>query len=254
MSIFASVWSQKALWLLHVVGNAALIALIYEWLWIPDRTVTHLVVSVCTGLAIFGLALLLHGGTLSFYRALHSDNPSSWTSTFGFSANRLVAFALWTLILAAALAFVYWVGGHQEGVANWLSSFLTLRLRRPVTPVFVASMFSWVITIAGFIVLPALWLPAGSRTAHEGFRGLSWTGMKKSFRLPGRPHYWIAYIVLFVAGAGVPYLLVWWIPEVRGFYAETTSLVLRFLVAYLLAITSWLLLASMVGRDAPRST
>jgi hypothetical protein len=245
-----AVWNNKGLWLLHVVGNGILLALIYEWLWIPDRTVTHLVISALTGLAIIGLALLLHGGTLAHFRALHSGGPSSWVSAFGFSLSRLTAFALWTLILVVALGFVFWMGGYEERVANWLSSFLTFRLRRPVTPAAVAWTFSWIIMIASVVVLPALLLPAGSQAAREGFSGLSWSGIKRSLRLPRRLRYWGAYAALLLAGVVLPYVLVWWIPEVGGFYAETTSLVARFLAAYLLAVTSWLVLVSLVGQEA----
>ena len=34
-----AVWGAKRVWLLHVAGNAALAALGYAWLWIPDAKI-----------------------------------------------------------------------------------------------------------------------------------------------------------------------------------------------------------------------
>ncbi|MBI1786816.1 MAG: hypothetical protein HYR60_04585 [Acidobacteria bacterium] len=53
---------------------------------------------------------------------------------------------------------------------------------------------------------------------------------------------------LLAAGAGLPYLLVHWHPLLAGLALQTASLALRFTCAYLVAVSAWLLLASLAGR------
>ena len=42
--------------------------------------------------------------------------------------------------------------------------------------------------------------------------------------------------------------LIGWHPQLHGFALQTTSLAVRFAIAYLLAMFAWLILASLLGR------
>ncbi|MGH9672264.1 MAG: hypothetical protein ACRD44_03710, partial [Bryobacteraceae bacterium] len=42
-------------------------------------------------------------------------------------------------------------------------------------------------------------------------------------------------VLLFLAGALAPWLLVWWAPKIGGVSAQSASLILRFLAAFVLA-------------------
>jgi hypothetical protein len=242
-----AVWNEKALWAIHVVANAVFAVLIYEWLWIPDRTIPHLALSAISGLAIVGLILWLHAGTLAHFRAAHTGEERRLSSTFRTALHRLLPFSIWALILAFVMWSTFQLETYRTPAANWTASFLSLNLRVPVAPATVSSVFHWAIMLLALVVVPMLLLPLGSSAAREGFRSFAWRNAKKSIRVAKRLRYWAAFGVFLILGAVIPYQLVWWIPEVDGLYPETASLVVRFLLAYVLAVTSWLLMASMAG-------
>jgi hypothetical protein len=55
-------------------------------------------------------------------------------------------------------------------------------------------------------------------------------------------------------GIYLPYKLIGWRPHVAGLQMQTTSLAIRFLAAFLLTVTSWLLLASLLAATPRKST
>ena len=58
------------------------------------------------------------------------------------------------------------------------------------------------------------------------------------------------YLAAFVLGAVVPHYLVHWVPKLSGFGAQLSSASFRFLLAYLLMITAWVLLGRSVRGEA----
>lgn len=56
---------------------------------------------------------------------------------------------------------------------------------------------------------------------------------------------------LVAVGAYLPHLLIGWHPRVAGLTMQTASLAIRFGLAYLLAVSAWLVLASLVARLVP---
>jgi hypothetical protein len=90
-------------------------------------------------------------------------------------------------------------------------------------------------------MLPAiLLLPVAAQVTVEGVRGL--------FRIVWRPRYFPAAAVLIFGGAYLPYKLIGWHPQFSGLAMQTASLVVRFAAAYLLVVSAWLVLASLVAR------
>lgn len=245
--VVAAVWREKKLWAIHLIANAALLVVIYQWLRIPDRTVLHLLASGVSALGIVVVALWLHGGTLAHFRDAHAQQSQKLAATFRAQAGRLPAFAVWAAVFVVLVVLVLQLHGYREQAANWTSSWLTLRLRRPVTPAAMSSVFWWAITLMAGAVVPVLLLPWGLLTARYGFQGFAWSNLKASCRTARRLRYWLSYGVFFVAGVVIPYQLAWWIPGVEGFYLETASLIVRLGVAYVIAVTCWMLLASAVG-------
>jgi hypothetical protein len=57
--------------------------------------------------------------------------------------------------------------------------------------------------------------------------------------------------LLAVAGVAAPYGLIAWHPELPGFAAQTASLALRFGVAFLIAVTAYLAIASLLAARRP---
>ena len=67
-----------------------------------------------------------------------------------------------------------------------------------------------------------------------------------------RPSYWAIAFLLALIGLALPWLLVTWVPRFQSFGAQTASLIVRFALAYAIALTSWLLLARLPQRLRPR--
>ena len=62
----------------------------------------------------------------------------------------------------------------------------------------------------------------------------------------------LIYVVLFIACAYLPYRLIWWVPTFKGLYGQAASMTVRFGLAYFLAVTGWLVLASTLGQRRVR--
>jgi len=99
-----------------------------------------------------------------------------------------------------------------------------------------------------WVLLPLLLLPWGAEVAANGFAGFGGRSLRTAWRVFRRGSHWSSYVVLFALGVYVPSQLVYWIPEVQSFGGQAASLAGRFLAAYLLFITAWLVLASLLGR------
>ena len=64
----------------------------------------------------------------------------------------------------------------------------------------------------------------------------------------GLGRYFLDAAILAFAGVYLPYKLIGWHPQLHGLALQTTSLTVRFAIAYLLAMFAWLILASLLGR------
>jgi hypothetical protein len=85
-------------------------------------------------------------------------------------------------------------------------------------------------------------LPLASQAAGGGF------SKRQALEMAGRWRYWLACAVLVLAGVYIPGRLVWWVLPVQGLFLETLSMLARFSLAYLLAVTAWLTLVAVIGR------
>ncbi len=74
--------------------------------------------------------------------------------------------------------------------------------------------------------------------------------MARSFRVLKVAGYWVWLIVLVIVGVYLPYKIIWWIPNVSTLTRETWSAGIRFFLAYLLLISSWVALLLVVGTRA----
>lgn len=244
----AAVWRRKQLWLLHLVGNALLLGLGYAWLWIPDEKVWQVAVSTLLGFALLAAALWLHGGTLACFRQAHGGEEGGLAPVFRATLRRLPALAAWAALLLLVLWLVAWASDFTGVVSAWLASALTLLVRRPVSPETLARFLTALVWVVSWVVVPVLLLPLASQVAGEGFNGFRGPALRRAWALFRRERFWLDYVALFALGAYLPGRLIWWVPEVTGLTAEAASLVARFLAAYLLAVTAWVILLSLAAR------
>ena len=249
-----TVGRSKRLWLLHVVANLALAAAFYGWLHIPEAAAWQVAASAVLAVALLAAFLWLHGGTLNVLGAQSDAGGSMWQA-FASAVNRLPALLAWTLALMAVL----WVLDAIIAEDTWgfaIGSWLTLTLRRPVSPADAATWLLRAQTVAVWFVF-GLWLAMAREILRHGVRALgtrrgAWRQTVTSIG------YWLGVLLVWFTLAYLPPLLMTWVPEVEGLWWEAASLSVRLAMALVLALTSWLALLAMVAQrqsaDSQQST
>ena len=97
--------------------------------------------------------------------------------------------------------------------------------------------------VHGLVVIgSALWLIRKAlRFYNNAHGGCTWKALR-------RPRLYPSLLLLALIGSYIPYKLIGWHPQLPGFTLQTASLIIRFTTAYLLAVSAWLILASLMGR------
>ena len=215
---------SRKLFFLHLVANALLLWLAYEWLGVGESTGLRLLLSALDALAILALVAWLHGATLLFFRTAEPQLNSVFRAALR-HVPVLLAAAILVLVLYGLLAMAA-VASAQP--AFRLASWLTLKLRTPVKPAAMARIFLGVFWIVRWVVVPVALLPMASGIAARGWRGFGEFGWRGGWR------YWIQVPLLLLAGLWLPFVIIGWVPAVGSFTLEMLSFLVRLLVAYLL--------------------
>lgn len=236
---------MKRLWLLHFTGNAASIASIYWWLGIGDAKAWQLFATVIFGTAILFFGLWLHCGTFVWFR---DQQPPSLMPAFRSSLRKLPAFASIGLIALLVYLSIHWLDSRAYPPSVSIASWLTFHIRKPVPPLRIYQGFHAGLWAIRWLILPAYLLPLASAVSVHGWRAFRGVGTQT---LP--QFYWLKCVTLTLGAFYLPALLIHWIPEVHGITLQTSSFVARFLLAYLLFITAWLLLLFFSSGGRPRA-
>jgi len=84
----------RRLWLVQFFANPLLAALFAVWLLIPVATKWYVVLNVFVALVIVILVIVLHGGTLNYFRDRDRDESSPLKSAFWRALRHVVAIAV----------------------------------------------------------------------------------------------------------------------------------------------------------------
>ena len=232
------------LWLLNLVGNAALLAAVYFWLLMPDAHGWQVAARRWLAVVVIFFGLWLRTGTFAYFRvAEFRDNATVWRA-FRHALRHMIALAIWAIVclagdgVAAGRLRKY---APQFGVWFWQKApaFCASAARKQV---FHAA--DWLLWFLLWVLVPAVWLPIASTVAAAGFR---LKRMARSLRVLRRPAYWLWFCALMLVGAYVPYKLVWWIPDLSDLRKQAWSMGLRFFLAYVILISAWVALLLVVG-------
>ncbi len=240
-------WRHRRLWVFHAFANAFLLWLAYWALGFPDEKLWQVAAFfLVAGVALVG-APVLHGGTLVFLRWLHEGRPARIEAALGNATRRLPALALWAAILFGIIWLADWSERVRPDRADWLASYLTLHLRRPVKPEGVEKVLDWIAWFIEWVVVPLMILPLAAAVAEYGFGGYGRRGWRGVWKVIGRWRCWLGILVLYAAGVALPAKLAAWVPKLPGFWMEVASAVLRLGLAYAILIAVWLVTASWIG-------
>src|ERR1017187_4625513 len=220
--------ASRKLFLLHLVANALLLWLGYEWLGVGESTRPRLLFSALDALAILALACWFHGATLVFFRTGGSEPKIN--GAFRTALRHVPALLVAAILVLVLYGLVGWAAAASGQPAFRLASWLTLKLRTPVKPATMARIFLGGFWIVRWVVLPAGLLPMASGLAARGWRGFG------EFSWRGGWRYWLEVPLLLVAGLWLPFVVLGWVPVVSGFTLEMVSFAVRMLAAYLLFV------------------
>lgn len=224
---------------LHLAGNALLLCLGYYWLGIGESSLPTLAWSFLLALAILCGTVWLHGTAFAYFQG------SLDLRTALREAGRHL---LPLVTLGIAVLAVYWLlaqwAAYSPQPAFHVASYLTLKLRKPVRPAAVLTVFSVVLWLVRWALLPLILLPVASAVSRSGWRAF------REFRVRGFHHrlYWIVAPLLLLSAFWAPFQLLHWTPLAGGFGVEALSFLIRITVAYLLFVGACLLLAFTAPR------
>lgn len=182
--------------------------LILFYLWLSISESSTGVLAASLIVLVAGLA----GAMWLFAMSLAAFHAEGGRSYLIVALRRLPKFIPWALVFGGAIYGMSWVAGKSR-VPFWL--------------------------LASVAIL--LLLPIASQAAGGSF------SLGSALRVLARGPYWIAGILAVVLGVVLPKVLVMWIPNVSGLTAQSTSVGVRFGLALLLAVLSWLMLAAVIG-------
>jgi hypothetical protein len=213
--------SRKTLAITHLLGNAILLWLAYYWLGVGESTISRLIWSALLAVLMLAAAVWLHGSGFSdFKTALQNLLP-------------LCVFAIIVLTFYGVLA---WWKDYSSAPAFKIASYITLKLRKPLKPATVQTIFNGILWLVRWWILPSYLLPSAAKVASDGWQGY------RRFQASIRWLYWIEVIALLLAGIWLPLKLIVWVPALTSFSMQMMSFIIRAAVAYLLFVTSCLLL------------
>lgn len=253
-TVLRAAWGNPRLWLVQIGGVTIISALTYAWFWIPDEKAWQVIGTVLLGVTIFFLWLWLIGGTLAFFRGVHSGGENGLWLSFRGVVRRLPALAAWFVIL---LFFLWLIGLTDKRIDSWgglLASGMTMTFRRPVHPARMVSILETAQWLLAWGIIPLLLWPLAESAASEGWHAFRGAGLRVAVKRAWSWHYWLAFAAIFLIGIWLPSWLVWWVPGMTRMSMETTSLGIRFVIAYLLMIAGWLALASLLGKRGVEKT
>jgi hypothetical protein len=218
---------MKRLWLMQLIGNALVLWLGFMWLGIGDSRAGQLAETVSFGLLIAAPWLWLQNATFAYF----ADREAGIAAAFRKGLRTLGTFAGIVIVFVLVVWALGLLAGPLARAGQSTASWLTFHLRKPVKPVWFVRGYLALLWGVRWIVVPVIFLPL-----LAGYR-----------KLAGRV-FWLEYLIALVLGFWVPSLLMSWVPHLTGSVAQVTSFVLRFGVAYLLMLTSWIAISFFSAR------
>ena len=237
------------LWSLQFFGNALIFLAFVWWLRLPDAHWWQLFFGLLLIVVAAMSALVLHGGTLNYFEDAHQDRGAYIRSGVKKAFKHLPALLVWALVLFTLEWLLAQLDQYDSRVAGYLRSEFPAWLRRIISEPALNNIYSGLIWLVRWVILPGLLLPFALSCAGKGFRGFLAFG--NWLRVTRRLGYWIALVIVALLGVVCIGALMGWRldPKTATLPAEQTSLAFRLLFAYLLGIFSWLLAGSILGRN-----
>jgi hypothetical protein len=237
--------SIVALFVLHFIVNALVLWLGYYWLGIGESNGWRLAWSAIVAVLFITSAVWLHGTAFVYFEGESERRLATAAKTALRHVLPLAALAVCGLIFYGVLRWVEAAFPHRGFV---IASYLTMKLRTPVRPETIVLIFSIMLWLVRWLLVPALLLPLAAAVAIRGWRGVR----GDLFRSRRNWIYWIEVWVLLVCSIWLPVKLLEWVPEISGFRWQMVSFLLRISAGYLVFVVALLVLAFITSAGNPR--
>jgi hypothetical protein len=221
------------LWLLNFVANAVVLAAGYFWLLIPDARVWQVAGSAMLAVIVVALVLWLRAGTFACLRIAEFRKAGTVWRAYRRAMRHVPALALWVLVFIVFAWLLLSLRPYVPQFAVWLRQ----KLNAGPSPRNIMNDVNWLLLLLVGFVMPALWLPIATTVSAVGFKP---EHIVRSRRVWKQPMYWLCFCLLLGTGVYIPYKLVWWIPDLQTIRQQAWSMGLRFLVAYTIGVTAFL--------------
>ena len=247
---WSSLLHSKRVWLIQLVGNALLFALFAGWLLLPVATELHVLLNALAIVALAAAGVVLHAGTLNFYSEQSLRERAQIRNAFGRAAKNIFAIAVCAGLVFALWALLDLSKSRQLALPFYSRSLLPNFIRVHLAVWWFQIAMEGIVFAIRWIVIPGLILPLVVEAANSGFRAFGKLGLAALRNSVKRASYWIVLLLAAVAGCVAPVSILDWTPEFKNptLHLEAASLIARFSAAYFLAVASWLLVCSIVGR------
>jgi hypothetical protein len=246
----SSLLHSKRVWLIQLLGNALLFALFAGWLLLPVATELHVLLNAVAILGLAAVGLVLHAGTLNFYFEQSLSERPLIRSAFGRAVKHVLAIGVCVGLLFAFWALLDLSKPRLLALPFYLRSLLPDFIRVHLAAWWIQIAVEGIVFAIRWIVIPGLILPLVVESANSGFRAFGKLGLAALRNSVKRASYWMVLLLAAVVGCVAPVSLLDWTPEFKNptLHLEAVSLIARFSAAYILAVASWLLVCSIVGR------
>jgi hypothetical protein len=240
------------LWLVQFFANPILLALFVAWLLIPVASNWHLVYNFVLAVALSWAMLTLHAGTLNYFGDLQRSQGTQCWPAFRRAMHHVIPIAICIAVYCSLWLLVGKLEAYQSNLPAYVRSTFSVSLRRHITLPALDTLFSTVLFIARWILVPGLLLPLVSQAADKGFRGFRAHGLSAWKKTIFSFAYWLVLIFAALLGVFATQKLMAWTPDFKTSttHSEAISLAWRLCVAYLFGLFSWILVCSVVGRSA----
>ncbi len=228
------------LWLLNLVANAALLAVAYFWLTIPDARGWQVAVTAMLAVGVIASVLWLRAGTLAWFRVAEFRKEASVWRAYRHSLRYVPALAFWVFMFLVVAWMLWGLRDYVPQFAVWIRQ--TLNGGPP--PRNIMRDLNWLVLVVVGFVMPGLWLPIATTVAASGVHP---EHLARSRRVWKRPLYWLCFCLLLGFSVYIPYRLVWWIPDLQTIRQQAWSMGARLVIAYLIGVTGFIAVVWMTG-------
>lgn len=246
----ASLFRSKRIWLLQLIANPLLFAAFAGWLLLPVATEAELILNGLVIILIVAAGLAFHGGTLNFYFEQSRREPVRARDSFRCAARNIFAIAS-----CAGLVLLLWAlldsrEQLQFTLPLYVRSLLPGFVRRHLEPWWLQIACDGLVFVIRWVVIPGLVLPMLLQSAGAGFRAFGRVGGVAVINSAKQASYWLVLLFAALLGYVAPAALIDWTPEFTNptLRLEALSLGARLAASYFLALASWLLVCSILGR------